>query len=173
MHHICAFLYICKLFNHEIANCYYFFFKTGITGAICVLDDEPTTTGRHCGQIDQSVCQSKKVSFSIAVMVQPESGPVCLIGTEFQKKVCWEILVAGSEQGIEAGQVGLRLITKGDRQTTVAKEWSISATSIADGRFVQYLLCFFFSEVWSYCFFVFSFNILFNFHREFIGNACA
>lgn len=108
--------------------------QTGITGAICVLDDEPTTTGRHCGQIDQSVCQSKKVSFSIAVMVQPESGPVCLIGTEFQKKVCWEILVAGSEQGIEAGQVGLRLITKGDRQTTVAKEWSISATSIADGR---------------------------------------
>ena len=67
-------------------------------------------------------------------MIQPESGPVCLLGTEFQKKVCWEILVAGSEQGIEAGQVGLRLITKGDRQTTVAKEWSISATSIADGR---------------------------------------
>lgn len=67
-------------------------------------------------------------------MIQPESGPVCLLGTEFQKKVCWEILVAGSEQGIEAGQVGLRLITKGDRQTAV-KEWSISATSIADGRF--------------------------------------
>lgn len=43
--------------------------------------------------------------------------------------------MAGSEQGIEAGQVGLRLITQSDRQTTVAKEWSISATSIADGRF--------------------------------------
>jgi len=70
-------------------------------------------------------------------MIQPESGPVCLLGTEFQKKVCWEVLVAGSEQGIEAGQVGVRLITKGDRQTIVAKEWSISATSIADGRFVQ------------------------------------
>ena len=82
------------------------------------------------------MCQSQKVSFSIAVMIQPESGPVCLLGTEFQKKVCWEILVAGSEQGIEAGQVGLRLITKGDRQTTVAKERSISVTSIADGRFV-------------------------------------
>lgn len=68
-------------------------------------------------------------------MIQPESGPVCLLGTEFQQKICWEILVAGAEQGIEAGQVGLRLITKGDRQTTVAKEWSISATSIADGRF--------------------------------------
>lgn len=108
--------------------------QTGITGAICVLDDEPTTSGRHCGQIDASICQSQKVSFSIAVMIQPESGPVCLLGTEFQKKVCWEILVAGSEQGIEAGQVGLRLITKGDRQTTVAKDWSISATSIADGR---------------------------------------
>lgn len=110
------------------------FWQTGITGAICVLDDEPTTSGRHCGQIDASICQSQKVSFSIAVMIQPESGPVCLLGTEFQKKVCWEILVAGSEQGIEAGQVGLRLITKGDRQTTVAKDWSISATSIADGR---------------------------------------
>ncbi|EOY31680.1 Calpain-type cysteine protease family isoform 5 [Theobroma cacao] len=108
--------------------------QTGITGAVCILDDEPTTSGRHCGQIDPSMCQSQKVSFSIAVMIQPESGPVCLLGTEFQKKVCWEILVAGSEQGIEAGQVGLRLITKGDRQTTVAKEWSISATSIADGR---------------------------------------
>ncbi|GKV30284.1 hypothetical protein SLEP1_g39111 [Rubroshorea leprosula] len=108
--------------------------QTGISGAVCVLDDEPTTSGRNCGQIDPSICQSQKVSFSIAVMIQPESGPVCLLGTEFQKKVCWEILVAGSEQGIEAGQVGLRLITKGDRQTTVAKEWSISATSIADGR---------------------------------------
>ncbi|KAL0000054.1 hypothetical protein SO802_019656 [Lithocarpus litseifolius] len=108
--------------------------QTGVSGAVCVLDDEPTASGRNCGQIDPSVCQSQKVSFSIAVMIQPESGPVCLLGTEFQKKVCWEILVAGSEQGIEAGQVGLRLITKGDRQTTVAKEWSISATSIADGR---------------------------------------
>lgn len=107
--------------------------QTGITGTICVLDDEPTTSGRHCGQIDQTICQSQKVSFSIAVMIQPESGPVCLLGTESQKKVCWEILVAGSEQGIEAGQVGLRLITKGDKQT-VAKDWSISATSIADGR---------------------------------------
>ncbi|KAL6195012.1 hypothetical protein ACLB2K_030634 [Fragaria x ananassa] len=108
--------------------------QTGISGAVCVLDDEPTTSGRHCGQIDSSICQSQKISFSIAVMIQPVSGPVCLLGTEFQKKVCWEILVAGSEQGIEAGQVGLRLITKGDRQTTVAKEWSIGATSIADGR---------------------------------------
>ncbi|KAL9386177.1 hypothetical protein Peur_019301 [Populus x canadensis] len=108
--------------------------QTGVTGSVCVLDDEPTTSGRHCGEIDPSVCQSRKVSFSIAVMIQPESGPVCLLGTEFQKKECWEILVAGAEQGIEAGQVGLRLITKGDRQTTVAKEWSISATSIADGR---------------------------------------
>ncbi|OVA06359.1 Peptidase C2 [Macleaya cordata] len=108
--------------------------QTGIPGAVCVLDDEPTVGGRHCGQIDPSICQSHKVSFSIAVMVQPESGPVCLLGTEFQKKVCWEILVAGSEQGIEAGQVGLRLVTKGDRQTSVAKEWSVGATSIADGR---------------------------------------
>lgn len=109
--------------------------QTGMAGAICVLDDEPTASGRHCGPIDSSLCQSQKVSFSIALMIQPESGPICLLGTEFQKKICWEILVAGSEQGIEAGQVGLRLITKGDRQTTVAKEWSISATSIADGRF--------------------------------------
>ncbi|XP_020212911.1 calpain-type cysteine protease DEK1 [Cajanus cajan] len=108
--------------------------QTGVAGAICVVDDEPTASGRHCGPIDSGLCQSQKVSFSIALMIQPESGPVCLLGTEFQKKICWEILVAGSEQGIEAGQVGLRLITKGDRQTTVAKEWSISATSIADGR---------------------------------------
>ncbi|KAK4492216.1 hypothetical protein RD792_003016 [Penstemon davidsonii] len=108
--------------------------QTGLAGAVCVLDDEPTTSGRHCGQIDPSLCHSQKVSFSVAVMIQPESGPVCLLGTEFQRKICWEILVAGSEQGIEAGQVGLRLITKGDRQTTVAKEWSISSSSIADGR---------------------------------------
>lgn len=104
---------------------------------MCILDDEPTTSGRQCGQIDPSVCQSQKVSCSLAVMVQPESGPLCLFGTEFQKNICWEFLVAGSEQGIEAGQVGLRLITKTDKQTTV-KEWSISATSIADGRFASF-----------------------------------
>ncbi|PHT97403.1 Calpain-type cysteine protease DEK1 [Capsicum chinense] len=106
--------------------------KTGLPGAVCILDDEPTTSGRQCGQIDPTVtCQ--KISCSLAVMVQPESGPVCLFGTEIQKNICWEFLLAGSEQGIEAGQVGLRLITKTDKQTTV-KEWSISATSIADGR---------------------------------------
>ncbi|KAK7247001.1 hypothetical protein RIF29_41876 [Crotalaria pallida] len=125
---------------------------TGVTGAICVLDDEPTASGRHYGPIDSTLCQSQKVSFSIALMIQPESGPVCLLGTEFQKKVCWEILVAGSEQGIEAGQVGLRLITKGDRQTTVATckgmEWHIltmtidadlgEATCYLDGGFDGY-----------------------------------
>ncbi|VFQ85160.1 unnamed protein product [Cuscuta campestris] len=48
---------------------------------------------------------------------------------------CW------SEQGIEAGQVGLRLITKGDRQTTVSKEWSVGASNIVDGRtYVKHLL---------------------------------
>ncbi|KAK6925768.1 Peptidase C2, calpain, catalytic domain, partial [Dillenia turbinata] len=108
--------------------------QTGVTGAVCVLDDELTTCGRHCGQIDPGLCQTQKISFSIAAMIQPESGPVCLLGTEFQKKSCWEILVAGSEQGIEAGQVGIRLITKSDRQTIVGKEWSISATCVADGR---------------------------------------
>ncbi|PHT26443.1 Calpain-type cysteine protease DEK1 [Capsicum baccatum] len=77
--------------------------KTGLAGAVCILDDEPTTSGRQCGQIDPT------------------------------KNICWEFLVAGSEQGIEAGQVRLRLITKTDKQTTV-KEWSISATSIADER---------------------------------------
>lgn len=112
----------------------------GIPGAICVLDDEPTTSGRHCGEIDASICQSRKVSLSTVVMIQPESGPACLLGTEFQKRVCWEILVAGAEQGIESGQVGLRLITKGDRLTTIAKEWYISATSIADGRFGNFLV---------------------------------
>lgn len=107
--------------------------QTGISGTFCVLDDEPRTTGRHCGQIDPILCRSRKVSVSIAVMMLPESGPVCLLGTEFEK-TCWEILVAGSEQGIEAGQVGLRLVTKGDRMTTVAKEWNIGSSSIADGR---------------------------------------
>ncbi|PHT61444.1 Calpain-type cysteine protease DEK1 [Capsicum annuum] len=107
--------------------------QTGLAGAVCILDDEPTTSGRQCGQIDPTVCQCQKISCSLAVMVQPESGPVCLFGTEFQKNIFWEFLVAGSEQGIEAGQVGFRLVTKTEKQTTV-KEWSISATSIADGR---------------------------------------
>lgn len=110
------------------------YYQTGISGAVCVLDDEPMISGKHCGQMDSSVCQSQKISISITAMIQSDSGPVCLFGTEFQKKVCWEILVAGSEQGIEAGQVGLRLITKGERQTTVAREWYIGATSITDGR---------------------------------------
>lgn len=70
-------------------------------------------------------------------MIQPESGPVCLLGTEFEKSVCWEILVAGAEQGIEAGQVGIRLVTKGDRLTTVSKDWSIGASCIADGRYAM------------------------------------
>nr|XP_009403924.1 PREDICTED: calpain-type cysteine protease ADL1 isoform X1 [Musa acuminata subsp. malaccensis] len=108
--------------------------QTGIQGAVCILDDEPRSSGRHCGQIHPSLCHSQRVTFSIAVMIQPESGPVCLIGTEYEKKLCWEILVAGSEQGIEAGQVGLRLISKGDRLTTVAKECSIGSASITDGR---------------------------------------
>lgn len=108
--------------------------QTGIPGTVCILDDEPRSTGRHCGELDLCLCQSQKVTLSIAVMVQPVSGPVCLFGSEFQKKVCWEILVAGSEQGMEAGQVGLRLVTKGERMTTVAKEWNIGASSIADGR---------------------------------------
>ncbi|KAK8446135.1 hypothetical protein SEVIR_9G438700v4 [Setaria viridis] len=108
--------------------------QTGIPGTVCILDDEPRSTGRHCGELDSCLCQSQKVTLSIAVMVQPVSGPVCLFGSEFQKKVCWEILVAGSEQGMEAGQVGLRLVTKGERMTTVAKEWNIGSLSIADGR---------------------------------------
>lgn len=107
---------------------------------MCILDDEPCAAARHCGQIDPSLCQCQKVSFSIAVLIQPESGPVCLLGTEFQKKVCWEILVAGAEHGFESGQVGLRVVTKGDRSTTVAKDWSIGATSIADGRFVLFFV---------------------------------
>lgn len=89
-------------------------------------------------------------------MIQPESGPVCLLGTEYEKKLCWEILVAGSEQGIEAGQVGLRLISKGDRLTTVAKECSIGSASITDGRYELSVelstLIFFFS--------IFAFDIL-------------
>ncbi|KAF6155138.1 hypothetical protein GIB67_019664, partial [Kingdonia uniflora] len=108
--------------------------QTGVVGAVCIVDDEPRTGGKHCGQLDSSVCESKRVSFSVSILIQPESGPVCLFGTEFQKRVCWEILVAGSEQGMESGQVGLRLVTKGDRQTTVAKDWTVGATSIADGR---------------------------------------
>ncbi|KAG2552578.1 hypothetical protein PVAP13_9KG552600 [Panicum virgatum] len=108
--------------------------QTGIPGTVCILDDELRSTGRHCGELESCLCLSQKVTLSIAVMVQPVSGPVCLFGSEFQKKVCWEILVAGSEQGMEAGQVGLRLVTKGERITTVAKEWNIGASSIADGR---------------------------------------
>lgn len=111
-----------------------FFEQTAIEGTVCVLDDEPRTTGRDCGEIDLKLCGTHKVSFSVAVMVQPDSGPVCLLGTEFEKKMCWEILIAGAEQGMEAGQVGLRLVTKGQRLTTVAKEWNIGSTSIADGR---------------------------------------
>ena len=34
---------------------------------------------------------------------------------------CWKNLVAGSEYGIKAGQVGLRLVTKVDRRTIIAK----------------------------------------------------
>ena len=31
-------------------------------GVVCVLDDEPTTIGRHCGQIDLSICESQMLA---------------------------------------------------------------------------------------------------------------
>lgn len=43
--------------------------------------------------------------FGFGLHFQPNSSYIILY------KQYWEILVAGSEQGIEAGQVGLRLIT--------------------------------------------------------------
>jgi len=38
------------------------------------------------------------------------------------------------KKGIEVGQVGLRLVTKGERQTIVVEGWNIGASSIAYGR---------------------------------------
>ncbi|EPS66151.1 phytocalpain [Genlisea aurea] len=129
-----GFFFYLFIFDGIFLNRAFLIMQTGLSGAVCILDDEPTTSGRNFGEIDPSLCHSQKVTFSTAVMIQPDSGPVCLLGTEFQQRVCWEILVAGSEQGIEAGQVGLRLITKGDKHTFVAKEWTISSSSVADGR---------------------------------------
>ncbi|VFR02446.1 unnamed protein product [Cuscuta campestris] len=40
--------------------------QNGLSGAVCILDDEPTSSGRHCGPVDLSVCCSNRVSVSIA-----------------------------------------------------------------------------------------------------------
>jgi hypothetical protein len=80
------------------------------------------------------VCGSWKVTFSAAVMIQPDSGPICILGAEALNHKCWEFLIAGAEQGLEAGQIGLRLVLKGASQTTYNREWFIGTTCIADGR---------------------------------------
>lgn len=108
--------------------------QTGVHGTVCVMDNEPRNSGRCCGLIDPSVCGSQKVSFSAAVMIQPDSGPVCILGVEAHNKKCLEFLVAGAEQGLEAGQVGLRLVSKGAGQSTHNREWFIGHTCVADGR---------------------------------------
>ncbi|BFI07497.1 calpain-type cysteine protease DEK1 [Marchantia polymorpha subsp. ruderalis] len=108
--------------------------ETGVPGTQCIIDDEPRSGPRPCGVLDSSVCGSRKVTFSAAVLVQPESGPICLLGSETRQLICWEILIAGAEQGLEAGQVGLRLVVKGSGQTTSAREWNIGNTCLADGR---------------------------------------
>ncbi|CAM6110257.1 unnamed protein product [Calypogeia fissa] len=108
--------------------------QAGVQGAQCIIDDEPRSGPRPCGVLDPSLCGSRKVTFSAAIVVQPESGPVCLLGSEAQQRICWEILIAGAEQGLEAGQVGLRLVVKGAGQTTSVKVWNIGSTCLADGR---------------------------------------
>lgn len=108
--------------------------QAGVQGAQCIIDDEPRSGPRPCGILDPTLCGSRKVTFSAAIVVQPESGPVCLLGSEAQQRICWEILIAGAEQGLEAGQVGLRLVVKGAGQTTSVKVWNIGSTSLADGR---------------------------------------
>ncbi|EFJ08518.1 hypothetical protein SELMODRAFT_236021 [Selaginella moellendorffii] len=108
--------------------------QTGVPGAICVIDDEPRTTGRHCGTIDAAVCGFKSITCSAAIMVQPQSGPVCILGTESCQKICLEILIAGAEQNLESGQVGIRLVLKGPGHTMTVRERNIGNTDIADGR---------------------------------------
>ncbi|KAL3697653.1 hypothetical protein R1sor_011729 [Riccia sorocarpa] len=108
--------------------------ETGVAGAYCIVDDEPRSVPRPCGVLDTSLCGSRKISFSAAVLVQPESGPICLMGSESQQHICWEIFIAGAEEGLEAGQVGLRLVVKGAGQTTSVKDWNIGNTCIHDGR---------------------------------------
>lgn len=99
-----------------------------------MMDDEPRSVGRACGPIDPAICGSWKVTFSAAINVQPDSGPVCVLGAEASNQKCWEFLIAGAEQGLEAGQIGLRLVVKGAGQTTSNREWFIGNTCIADGR---------------------------------------
>ncbi|KAL2644549.1 hypothetical protein R1flu_012136 [Riccia fluitans] len=108
--------------------------ETGVSGAYCIIDDEPRSVPRPCGVLDPSLCGSRKVTFSAAVLVQPESGPICLMGSEAQQRICWEIFIAGAEEGLEAGQVGLRLVVKGAGQTTSVKDWNIGNTCLHDGR---------------------------------------
>lgn len=108
--------------------------QTGVEGAICIIDAEPQSEGRACGAIDPSVCGSPRVSFSAAVLMEVGSGPVCLLGTETHNYFCLEIFIAGADLAFDGGQVGLRLVMKGEKQTTITRCWNIGTHNLADGR---------------------------------------
>lgn len=108
--------------------------KTGVEGAVCILDAEPHSEGRCCGVMDPSICGGPRVTFSAAVQVEVESGPVCLLGTEKHGQFCLEIFVSGANLAFDGGQVGLRLVMKGDKQTMITRSWNIGTHNLADGR---------------------------------------
>eukprot|EP00250_Pteridium_aquilinum_P020316 c24782_g3_i2 orf=517-6945(-) len=108
--------------------------KTGVEGAVCILDAEPHNEGRCCGVMDPSVCGGPRVTFSAAVQVEVESGPVCLLGTEKHGQICLEIFVSGANLAFDGGQVGLRLVMRGDKQTMITRSWNIGTHNLADGR---------------------------------------
>ncbi|MCO5606609.1 hypothetical protein L7F22_060797 [Adiantum nelumboides] len=108
--------------------------KTGVEGAVCIVDAEPLSEGRCCGVMEPSVCGGSKVTFSAAVQVEVESGPVCLLGTEKHGQYCLEIFVSGANLAFDGGQVGLRLVLKGDKQTMITRSWNIGTHNLADGR---------------------------------------
>ncbi|KAH6559054.1 hypothetical protein KP509_1Z029900 [Ceratopteris richardii] len=108
--------------------------KTGVEGAVCIIDAEPLNEGRCCGNMDPSVCSSTKVTFSAAVQVEVESGPVCLLGTEKHGQYCLEIFISGANLAFDGGQVGLRLVLRGDKQTMITRCWNVGTHNLADGR---------------------------------------
>jgi hypothetical protein len=124
-----------QLFNGVKPKLYLFsLLQTGVEGAVCILDAEPQSEGRCCGIMDPSVCGSPRVTFSAAIQVEVESGPVCLLGTERHGQFCLEIFVSGANLAFDGGQVGLRLVMKGDKQTMITRSWNIGTHNLADGR---------------------------------------
>ena len=64
------------------------------------------------------------MSFSAAVMIQLDSGQVCILGVKAYNQKCWGFLVAGAEQCLGAGMFNCGLYLKELVRRRVIVHWA-------------------------------------------------